>query len=136
MNKKKKRIASDSGAYRGTSSAPSYSRSSSSPLISSSTDLSHGRATSRSQRLFHSIRPRGRVCKLQFRGEMHLDAQRRRSAAVRGGQGRRLRKQMGCKVGSGGTRRLRREKKRRETRNRDEGKRERRLCPGRTQVSV
>lgn len=33
---------------------------------------------------------------MQFRDEAHLDA----TAAVRGGQGRRFRKQMGCKVGS------------------------------------
>lgn len=121
MNKKKKRIASDNGTYRNTSSVPSraVSLGRHPRLLFHPPPISHTDGPPRDLN-DSSIRPRGRVCKMQFRGEMHLDA----TAAVRGGQGRRLRKQMGCKVGSGGTRRLRRERKRRGSRDRDEGKRE------------
>lgn len=64
---------------------------------------------------------------------MHFDA----TAAARGGQGRRLRKQMGCKVGSGGLDACGgKEAGERESRRSEMREKERRLCPGRTQVSV
>lgn len=97
-------------------------RSSSSPLISSSTNLLHEQATKKISTTIPSGREDAYVKRSS--GVKCILMQRWRSAAVRGGQGRRLRKQMGCKVGSDGTRCLRRERRRRGSKDRDEGKRE------------
>lgn len=78
------------------------------------------------------------TCKMQFRGETHSDIAA--FDAVCSGQGRRLRKQMGCKQGSGGTRRetltMDEKEKRKRVPTSSTRKWEGRLCPGCTQVSV